>query len=109
MLSPEKVQEHYRAITAMTGVEEGFISQLFTGQDKPAKVGLYFRVSAKTGDLVTSKWTGYQWGKYSDSMQRAERRAEMRAGACSRYQDLPWYGRSRTNLYETPSLSVPAP
>jgi hypothetical protein len=101
MLSPEKVQEHYRAITAMTGIEEGFISQPFTGQDKPTQIGFYFRVSAKTGDLVVSKWTGAQWGKYSDTMQRAEQRAYSR----SRYQELPWYGRSQNNLYETLSLS----
>jgi hypothetical protein len=64
----------------------------FPGNTFPARVGVYRRVSAKSGRKVWSFWNGRTWGLYSaTSIERAISKAKSKKPS---KKALPWFGLS---------------
>jgi hypothetical protein len=67
----------------------------FPGTVTPARIGMYRRVSPRSGRKVWAWFDGSRWCKYSTNidkaLQKSKRPANSRSGR-SRRNDLPWFG-----------------
>lgn len=67
----------------------------FPGTALPARVGMYRRVSPRSGRKVWAWFDGSRWCKYSTSIDYALQKSKRPSGARnarSRINDLPWFG-----------------
>jgi hypothetical protein len=67
----------------------------FPGNTTPARIGMYRRVSPKSGRKVWAWWDGRNWCKFSANIDNAIKKSKRPAGtrnSRSRRNDLPWYG-----------------
>lgn len=63
----------------------------FPGNKKPARPGMYVRISPHKRNRVWSWWDGRQWGMFGTNQLRAIERRHKR----SKNQSLQWIGRDK--------------